>query len=337
VELEFAKKIFNQYKINDIVFSVNQNKTGLINQTFELSTLKNKYILQEINTKVFPSYQLGLENIILIKEWLKKTNYSYEFPSPILNQYMEFDYKVWRLLPFINNSRSIDRVTKITQVEEAVSCVSEFYNCLKKFPIKKLNVTLQNFHSGKHKILAFQKALKTANNARKKNAQKLILEIKKSLALLVQWDEICRQLPVRVVHYDTKINNFLFENNNNKVIALIDFDTLMPGCILSDIGDMIRTYSNPAGEESSELSKVICNRNIVTSILNGFKTSCELEIKEKQNMFFGGLAITLMQSIRFLTDYLNNDIYYNINYENQNLVRANNQFRLYQSLRKFMD
>jgi Ser/Thr protein kinase RdoA (MazF antagonist) len=145
------------------------------------------------------------------------------------------------------------------------------------------------------------------------------------------------QLPVRVVHYDTKINNFLFENNNNKVIALIDFDTLMPGCILSDIGDMIRTYSNPAGEESSELSKVICNRNIVTSILNGFKTSCELEIKEKQNMFFGGLAITLMQSIRFLTDYLNNDIYYNINYENQNLVRASNQFKLYQSLKDITD
>ena len=178
MELEVAQKVFDHFKLNDNVVAISQNKIGLINQTFELSTQKNKYILQDINTKIFPNYQLGLQNIILIKEWLKKTNYSYEFPSPILNQYMEFDYKVWRLLPFINNSRSIDRVTKITQLEEAVSCVSEFYNCLKKFPIKKLNVTLQNFHSGKHKILAFQKALKTANNARKKNAQKLILEIK---------------------------------------------------------------------------------------------------------------------------------------------------------------
>ena len=333
MELKFAQKIFNQFKIDDTIIRISQNKTGLINQTFELTTQRNKYIIQEINTKVFPNYQLGLENIILIKEQLKKTNYSYEFPSPILNQYMEFEHKIWRLLPFVNNSRSINKISNINEVKEAVKCIAEFYNYLKEFPIKKLNVTLPNFHSGKHKTLAFQKALKTANNARKKNAQKLILEIKKSLAILVQWDEICRQLPVRVVHYDTKINNFLFENNNNKVIALIDFDTLMPGCILSDIGDMIRTYSNPAGEESNEISKVICNGDIVTSILNGFKTSCELEINEKQNMFFGGLAITLMQSIRFLTDYLNNDIYYNTNYENQNLVRANNQYQLFVSLK----
>lgn len=333
MELKFAQKIFNQFKIDDTIIRISQNKTGLINQTFELTTQRNKYIIQEINTKVFPNYQLGLENIILIKEQLKKTNYSYEFPSPILNQYMEFEHKIWRLLPFVNNSRSINKISNINEVKEAVKCIAEFYNYLKEFPIKKLNVTLPNFHSGKHKTLAFQKALKTANNARKKNAQKLILEIKKSLAILVQWDEICMQLPVRVVHYDTKINNFLFENNNNKVIALIDFDTLMPGCILSDIGDMIRTYSNPAGEESNEISKVICNGDIVTSILNGFKTSCELEIKEKQNMFFGGLAITLMQSIRFLTDYLNNDIYYNTNYENQNLVRADNQYQLFVSLK----
>ena len=132
MELELAQKILKKFKIDDIIISINQNKTGLINQTFELSTHENKYILQRINTQVFPNYQQGLENIILIKKWLKETNYSYEFPSPILNQYMEFDYKVWRLLPFINNSRSIDRVTRITQVEEAVSCVSEFYNCLKK-------------------------------------------------------------------------------------------------------------------------------------------------------------------------------------------------------------
>ena len=80
MELKFAQKIFNQFKIDDTIIRISQNKTGLINQTFELTTQRNKYIIQEINTKVFPNYQLGLENIILIKEQLKKTNYSYEFP-----------------------------------------------------------------------------------------------------------------------------------------------------------------------------------------------------------------------------------------------------------------
>ena len=106
----------------------------------------------------------------------------------------------------------------------------------------------------------------------------------------------------------------------------------MPGCVLSYVGDMIRTYSNPMGEESKDISKVTCNKNIVAAILNGFKDS--LTIMETKYLNFGGLAITFMQSIRFLTDYLNDDIYYETNYENQNLVRANNQYQLFVSLNK---
>ena len=335
MKLELAQKIFNQFKIDETIVRISQNKTGLINQTFELSTQKNKYLLQEINTKIFPNYQLGLQNIILIKEWLKKTNYSYEFPSPILNQYIEFDHKIWRLLPFVNNSRSINKISNINEVKESVKCLAEFYNYLKEFPAEKLNITIPNFHSGKHKILSFRKALKTANDDRKKNAKKLITEIKGNLKILIEWDGVCTQLPKRVIHYDAKINNFLFEKDSNKVIALIDLDTLMPGCVLSDVGDMIRTYCNPDGEESKDILKVICNENIIASIINGFKDS--LTHKEIEYLNFGGLAITFMQSVRFLTDYLNNDIYYTTNYENQNLVRANNQFKLYQSLNEIKD
>ena len=155
------------------------------------------------------------------------------------------------------------------------------------------------------------------------------------MKILIEWDKICRTLPTRVIHYDAKINNFLFEKNTNKVIALIDLDTLMPGCVLSDIGDMIRTYSNTLGEESKDISKVTCNKNIVDAILNGFKDS--LTIMETKYLNFGVLAITFMQAVRFLTDFLNNDIYYKTDYENQNLVRANNQYKLYQSLMEIRD
>ena len=109
----------------------------------------------------------------------------------------------------------------------------------------------------------------------------------------------------------------------------------MPGCVLSDIGDMIRTYSNTLGEESKDISKAKCNKNIVAAILNGFKDS--LTILERKYLNFGGLAITFMQSVRFLTDYLNDDIYYKTNYENQNLVRANNQYQLFISLNEIKD
>ena len=332
MELELAQKILKKFKIDNPILSINQNGTGLINHTFVLSTHENKYILQRINTQVFPNYQQGLENIILIKKWLKKTNYSYEFPSPLQNQYLNFDNKIWRLLPYVKNSKSINKVSKIKEVEEAVKCMSEFYRCLQDFPIEKLNVTIPNFYSGEHKIMAFNKALKNSSELRKKNAEPLISEIEKNLKILIKWDEICRALPKRVVHYDAKINNFLFKKNTNKVIALIDLDTLMPGCVLSDVGDMIRTYSNPMGEESKDISNVICNKNIVAAIINGVKDS--LTLKETEYLNFGGLAITFMQSVRFLSDYLNDDIYYKTNYENQNLVRANNQYQLFVSLNK---
>ena len=335
MELELAQKILKRFEIYDAVISIKQIKTGLINHTFELSAHVNKYILQRVNTQVFPNYQQGLENIILIKKWLKETNYSYEFPSPLQNQYLNFDNKLWRLLPYVKNSKSINKVSKIREAEEAVKCMTEFYKCLEDFPIEKLNITIPNFHSGKHKILDFQKALINAKNKRKKNAQKLISELKKNLEILIKWDEICKILPMRVIHYDTKINNFLFEKSTNKVIALIDLDTLMPGCVLSDVGDMIRTYCNPVGEESKDVLKVICNENIIASIINGVKDS--LTHKEIEYLNFGGLAITFMQSVRFLTDYLNDDVYYETNYENQNLVRANNQFKLYQSLNEIKD
>ena len=335
MELELAQKILKRFEIYDAVISIKQIKTGLINHTFELSAYVNKYILQRVNTQVFPNYQQGLENIILIKKWLKNTNYSYDFPSPLQNQYLNFDNKLLRLLPYVKNSKSINKVSKIIEVEEAVKCMSEFYNYLEDFPIEKLNVTIPNFHSGAQKILAFNQAHKNSSEIRKKNAEPLILEIERNLKILDEWDEVCKKLPKRVVHYDAKINNFLFEKKTNKVIALIDLDTLMPGCVLSDIGDMIRTYSNTLGEESKDISKVTCNKNIVAAILNGFKDS--LTIMETKYLNFGGLAITFMQSVRFLTDYLNDDIYYKTNYENQNLVRANNQFKLYQSLNEIKD
>ena len=335
MELELAQKILKKFKLDETILSINQNNTGLINQTFEIYTTKNQYILQEINTQVFPYFQKGLENIILIKKWLKQTSYPYEFPSPLQNQYLNFDNKLWRILPYVKNSKSINKVSSINELEEAVKCMSKFYRCLQDFPIEKLNVTIPNFHSGKYKIMAFNNALKNSNELRKKIAEPLILEIEENLKILIKWDEICRILPKRVIHYDTKVNNFLFEKDSYKVIALIDLDTLMPGCVLSDIGDMIRTYSNPVGEEYKDISKVTCNKNIVAAILNGFKDS--LTIMERKYLNFGGLAITFMQSVRFLTDYLNDDIYYKTNYENQNLVRANNQYQLFISLNEIKD
>ena len=115
--------------------------------------------------------------------------------------------------------------------------------------------------------------------------------------------------------------------------ALIDLDTLMPGTVLSDIGDMIRTYSNVLGEESQEISQVKADSKIIEVLLRSFLSEVTLTKEEKAQLYFAGQAITLMQSIRFLTDFLNDNVYFKISYEMHNLMRALNQWTLYESLK----
>ena len=333
MELEFAQSLLSNFGLNESIVSFNKVESGLINSTFLLNSKTNSYILQSINTNVFPNYEKGLENILTVGNWLKRKNYPYSFPLPIKGQYLKVRNEVWRLMPFVKNSISYNRVSSLNQAKSAANCLGEFYHHLSDFNAGNLSITLPHFHHGKSITKKFKEALLNGDKKRLLLTRSLINEIEKELPILKKWDEVCNSLPIRVVHYDTKINNFLFDKKTDKVLALIDFDTLMPGCVLSDIGDMIRTYSNPIEEESKEIEKVVCNLEIINTIIQEFTKKTALEKKEIENLFFGGMAITFMQSVRFLTDYLNGDSYYKTSYENQNLVRVKNQWALYKSLK----
>jgi len=333
VELEFAQSILLGFGLKESIVSIKRVESGLINTTFVLNSSNNSYILQAINTNIFPNYEKGLENILTVGNWLKKKNYPYSFPLPIKGQYLKERKEVWRLLPYVKNSISYSRVLSLGQVKSAANCLGEFYHHLSDLNTESLSVTLPNFHHGNLIIKKFEEILLTGDQARLLSIKALISEVEKELPILKKWDKICNSVPKRVVHYDTKLNNFLFDKRTDKVLALIDLDTLMPGCVLSDIGDMIRTYSNPVGEESSESGKVVCNLEITNTIIEEFTKKIALEKEEIENLFFGGMAITFMQSVRFLTDYLNGDSYYKTSYKDQNLVRAKNQWALYKSLK----
>jgi Ser/Thr protein kinase RdoA (MazF antagonist) len=140
---------------------------------------------------------------------------------------------------------------------------------------------------------------------------------------------------LRVTHHDTKISNVLFDKNDN-CICVIDLDTVMPGYFISDVGDMMRTYLSPAGEEEKDLSKIQARREFYDAIVNGYNSEMadKLTETEKQYFLYAGKFMIFMQAIRFLTDHLNNDIYYGAKYEGQNFVRANNQAKLLQELFK---
>ena len=333
MELKFAQSLLSNFGLKESIVTIKRVESGLINSTFVLNSKTNSYILQSINTNVFPNYEKGLENILTVGIWLKRKNYPYSFPLPIKGQYLKVRNEVWRLMPYVKNSISYNRVSTLDQVKSAANCLGEFYHYLSDFNAENLSITLPHFHHGNSITKKFKEALLNGDNERLLSTKAIISEIEKELPILKKWDKICNTLPKRIVHYDAKINNFLFDKKTDKVLALIDLDTLMPGCVLSDIGDMIRTYSNPVGEESKEIEKVVCNMVIINTIIKEFAKKVSLEKKEKENLFFGGMAITFMQCVRFLTDYLNGDSYYKTSYKDQNLVRVKNQWALYKSLK----
>lgn len=334
MELKQAQYIFEQFFPGTKVEHIQLITEGLINQTFVVSANNQKYILQSINTVVFPLYQEGLANILLVKKHLIESKFPYAFPTPIQDKYVEDKSGVWRLFPFIEGSVCYNQIPSSGVVQEAGKCLGYFYRETSSVPIEELCVTIPNFHSGAFRLAQFHHAVSISRKERKQFAQVLIEAINSETGVLLQFDQLNTSLPKRVVHFDTKISNFLFDKKTHKATALIDLDTLMPGTVLSDIGDMIRTYSNVLGEESKEIYQVKADAKIIEDLLQAFLSKTILTEEEKVQLHFAGQAITLMQSVRFLTDFLNEDLYYKTSYELHNWMRAQNQWALYKSLKQ---
>ncbi|MBC8464472.1 MAG: aminoglycoside phosphotransferase family protein [Bacteroidetes bacterium] len=336
MELKQAQQILDCFPLKGKVVDIQTNNEGLINQTFIVSVQSkstNRWVLQSINTQVFPQYEQGLENILKVKNWLEASNFPYDFPTPIEGKYVEYAGEVWRLFPFVEESSCFQTVESQEQAFEAAQCLGSFYKSLDGIPVDELHITLPNFHNGVLRLQQLAAAAKNAKEERIEQTQILVDAIQQEQEVLIQFDVLNKELPQRVVHFDTKISNFLFEQNTNKVKAIIDLDTLMPGTVLSDIGDMIRTYSNRFGEESKEITQVFADQEIIINIINGFTSTAVLSEKEKAYLYFAGQALSLMQCVRFLTDYLNNDAYYHTAYPAHNWMRAQNQWALYSSLK----
>ena len=141
-------------------------------------------------------------------------------------------------------------------------------------------------------------------------------------------------MPLHAAHHDTKINNVLFDKTTKKAMAVIDWDTIMPGTVLSDFGDMVRTFTNAADEDEKDFSKVKMRQEIYVALTGGFLSEMGglLTKEELAHLKDAGPWLTLMQAVRFLSDYLAGDVYYKTEYPGHNLVRAGNQLALFRSM-----
>lgn len=241
----------------------------------------------------------------------------------------------FRLSPYVKKSHTINAVQAPGQAFEAAKEFGQFTRLLSHFPVEKLQITLPDFHNLSLRYRQFSEALVNGNKARLQQSQELIHFIKENKKIVETYEDILHKpsFKLRVTHHDTKISNVLF-NDDDKALCVIDLDTVMPGYFISDVGDMIRTYLSPVSEEEKDFSKIEIRDEYFGAILEGYMSEManELSAAEKNHFIYSGKFMIYMQALRFLTDHLNNDIYYGAKYEGHNFVRAGNQAILLQRL-----
>ncbi|GAA4100890.1 aminoglycoside phosphotransferase family protein [Mucilaginibacter panaciglaebae] len=334
-------KILAAYNLNTDDCTIAPFGSGLINHTWKIRCNDEQYILQCINIAVFKSPQAIADNLLALQKYLHATTPGYLFPTPLStsdNTYLVIDDgRYYRLLPFVKNSHSVDVATEPSQAFEAARQFGKFSRLLNDFDASQLKYTLPDFHNLSLRAQQFQSALKHADQERLNIASTEIEAIKNYQDITQTYVDITKNatIPLRVIHHDTKINNVLFDADD-KGLCVIDLDTVMPGYYISDAGDMMRTYLSPANEEEQELDKVCIREDYLKAIHDGYMSEMRdvLTPAEKALFYYSGKFMIYMQAMRFLTDYLNNDIYYHTTYPGQNLKRAQNQLRLLSELMK---
>jgi Ser/Thr protein kinase RdoA (MazF antagonist) len=328
--------VLRNYGLNPGDSKVEPLTSGLINNTWKVTSGDKAYIVQRINDQVFKK-PLGIaENIRMIDEYLKRNAPDYLFVSPVPDLqdkdiYIDAQGGYFRVFPYIKGSHTIDVVSNTEQAFEAALQFGKFTRLLSGFDSSKLNITIPDFHNLTLRYTQFETALASGNKERIRESAPLIAQIKQHLDIVRSFEMIRSNPRVkhRVTHHDTKISNVLFDAGG-KGLCVIDLDTVMSGYYISDVVDMMRTYLSPANEEEKNFDLIDVREDYFGAIVNGYLTSMgdELTGDEQKLFLYSGLFLIFMQAIRFLADYFNDDVYYGARYENQNFVRAGNQLVL---------
>lgn len=236
----------------------------------------------------------------------------------------------WRLMNYIENSYSIESLKDPLIAKKASEAVAEFHFYLKGIDLNLIQTPIPEFLNFNNRIIDYEKALNNADEELLQYAKHEIQCIQNHLVIANEFIEIQNQenISQKIIHADPKISNILFDKTTDNVTAIIDWDTIMPGSILYDFGDMVRSYSNLCKEDG--LLENNFSDEVYKNLYDGFaySSSCEITDFEKDNLFLAAKSVILIQAIRFLTDYLQKDIYYHISYPEQNLNRTKNQLNL---------
>lgn len=353
---EDIRSVFRQFAIPGDFISASPYGNGHINDTYVVVCSQAgcplRYILQRINHNIFKNPAALMENVARVTEHcraklsaddsdasrktltLVKTLDGADFFIDSKNSY-------WRCYLFIENAVTYDIPKTDKQIYQAAKAFGSFQAMVCDLGGKPLNETIPDFHNGQKRYNTFVQAVE-ADKCNRAAAAKAEIDKINALAgifdvlpALVQKGDI----PVRITHNDTKINNVMIDSKTDEGICVIDLDTVMPGLALYDFGDMVRTTASPTAEDETNLELVGLQLPRFEAVLKGYLASAGgfLNAAEKENLILSGKMITLMIGVRFLTDYLSGDTYFKIHRPSHNLDRCRTQIKLVESINAQQD
>jgi Ser/Thr protein kinase RdoA (MazF antagonist) len=331
-------RIAHQFDIDGEFKAAIPYGSGHINDTYKLTVSREgeleHYIVQRINHEVFHDCIGLMDNVERVLAHLN--NGLRLIPARDGKIYLQDGENFWRIYWYITDTYTVDKATKPQDAYEVARTFGVFHERLSSFEGPRLNDTIPDFHNTAYRYRNLQHAIAADTFNRAEKVKDLIAYAEKfetDTHVVVDLMNK-RELPERITHNDTKINNVLLDRKTGKGICVIDLDTVMPGSILYDFGDFVRSATSLGDEDDQNLDRVGVQPELFEALVKGFLSEAHdfLEEKEVELLPFSGRLIAYEIGIRFLTDYLEGDAYFKIAHEGHNIERCRAQFKMVESV-----
>lgn len=347
------QNIAEKFEIRGNVTNIVQIKKGYINQTYKIETLSERghvhqYILQRINTNVFPDVDALMYNFELTTGHLheklhlpgkhKRGSIQTIRTTKEGKLYLDDKSGCWRMLTYFDGVYSLDIPNDDELFYYAGVAFGGFVKGMSDVAVSDIKEVIPDFHNTKRRYNDLEMAIADDPKNRVKDvlAEIAFIRARRDMYGMISDALESGQIPTRICHNDCNLNNILFDNQTHLPVAIIDLDTVMPSTPLYDFGDSMRIGINTAKDDEKDLSKVSCDLNLYEKYARGYLESCGdmLTSKELELLPYSSLIITSEDGIRFLMDHINGDTYYHIYYPGQNLDRSRTQLKLVEDMEK---
>ena len=321
---------------------------GHINDTFLVvcgtqEGERRRYILQKMNHSIFKMPQQLMENVVNVTEYLRemiarrggdpdRETLNVVKTKDGSNYYLDDEGNYWRMFLFVEQTVCLEKVESAKDFYDSAVAFGNFQKMLSDYPAQTLYETIPNFHNTPSRFSDFQRAVQEDRMGRAAQAkEEIAFALAREADTRVLTDMLkAGELPLRVTHNDTKLNNILFDADTKKAICIIDLDTVMPGLSHYDFGDSIRFGASTGAEDEKDLDKIEMDLSLFEAFTKGYLEGCggSLTEKEIEMLPMGAKLMTYECGIRFLADFLEGDTYFKIHRDGHNLDRARTQFKL---------